>query len=319
MKHFTKLIAVLISMASFAYSAAAAQVTLKHNIVVEGESVTFGDVFHGAEGKSDYVIATAPLPGKSIVFNASSLAFVANKHGLKWLPQQSISQIVVHRQGQQIPEQQILQEIRNTLELEMGTSEFEVVMGRHTQRITVALTEDPLAAVETISYNRDKETFVAVLVAPANSDSPRRFRVSGNFYPQIMVPITSKLIVAGDEITEENIDYKPVRASKVKRNIALRIEDVIGKAPKRTIRTGGTISLNNLGEPVTISKGKLVSVTLKRGGLALSITGRALESGSTGDVIRVENIASRKPIQAEIISDQEVRIVTAQQLLAGIQ
>ncbi len=205
------------------------------------------------------------------------------------------------------------------METELNTNEFELIIGGHTPSIMVAMDETPSVAVENISYSVNKESFTAIVIAPVGTDNPRRYKVSGKFYKQVLVPVAAKLIPSGDEITEENIDYKLVRESKVSRNVAVHIEDILGRSPKRTVRTGGTIALSNLGDPVTVAKGKLVAVTLKNGGITLSITGRALESGSTGDIIRVENISSRKPVQAQIISAQEVRIITAQQRLAAIQ
>ena len=49
----------------------------------------------------------------------------------------------------------------------------------------------------------------------------------------------------------------------------------------------------------------------------LSITGRTLEPGGEDDIIRVENVNSRKVIQAQVISEQEVRIITRQSQLAS--
>jgi len=49
----------------------------------------------------------------------------------------------------------------------------------------------------------------------------------------------------------------------------------------------------------------------------LSVTGRTLEAGGEDDVIRVENVNSRMVIQAQVISPQEVRIITRQPQLAS--
>ncbi len=319
MKYLSLILTIAFVTFASAAKVEAVEVTLKHTINVAGENITFGDVFYGAEHKSDHVIAAAPAPGKKVSFNATSLAFVANKHGLEWVQKNNVSLITVHRQGQRIPEQQIKEELRFAMETELNTNEFELIIGAHTPSIMVAMDETPSVAVENISYSVNKESFTAVVIAPVGTENPRRYKVSGKFFKQVLVPVAAKLIPSGDEITEENIDYKLVRASKVSRNVAVHIEDILGRSPKRTVRTGGTIALSNLGDPVTVAKGKLVAVTLQNGGITLSITGRALESGSTGDIIRVENISSRKPVQAQIVSAQEVRIITAQQRLAAIQ
>lgn len=319
MKYLTLILTIAITTFASVANVEAVEVTLKSTLNVDGDNITFGDVFDGSEHKSNYVIATAPAPGKKISFNATSLAFVANKHGLEWIQKNNVNLITVHRQGQRIPEQQIKQELRFAMETELNSSEFELILGGQSPSIMVAMSETPGVAVENISYSVNKENFTAIVVAPVGTETSRRYKISGKFYKQVLVPVAAKLISSGDEITEENIDYKLLRASKVSRNVAVHIEDILGRSPKRTVRTGGTIALGNLGDPVTVAKGKLVAVTLKNGGITLSITGRALESGSTGDIIRVENISSRKPVQAQIVSAQEVRIITAQQRLAAIQ
>ncbi|OUR75700.1 flagella basal body P-ring formation protein FlgA [Alphaproteobacteria bacterium 46_93_T64] len=319
MKHITYIFAFLLGLMAISAVSEAAQVTLKNTLTVEGDEITFGDVFHGAEEKTEYVIASSPAPGKNITFKASSLAFVARKHGLEWNPSRSIQRVTVIRRGQRIPEQQITEEIYAALETELQSDQFEMALTSRGLNIQVSVNELPIIEVESLSYSLRKETFSAILVAPADAENPRRYRVAGKIYQQVMVPVTAHLMRAGEEIREADIDYKMVRRGKVSRNVAIHIDDILGKSPRRTIRTGGLINLNNLGEPVTIPKGKIIAVTLKNGGIALSITGRALEDGAEGDVIRVENIASRKIVQAQIINAQEVRIISPQKRLAAIQ
>jgi len=319
MKHISFLIAIVIAALTAISMAQAATVTLKQKLEVKGDDITFGDIFDGAGEKSDYVIATSPAPGKTITFKVSSLAFVARKHGLDWYPRRSAQQITVFRKGQRIADQEIKEEIRNALERELQSGEFEMTLTSRSPNIQVATNETPSVSIESLSYNIRKENFSVIIAAPANSSNPTLYRLTGKMYPQVLVPVSARLLSSGTEITEKDLDYKLVRRSKVGRNVALYIDDIIGQSPKRSIRTGGTISLTNLGEPVTIAKGKIVSVTLKNGGIALSITGRALDNGATGDVIRIKNLNSQKVIQAQVINSQEVRIITPQQRLAAIR
>ncbi|MBO6827304.1 MAG: flagellar basal body P-ring formation protein FlgA [Sneathiella sp.] len=319
MKHIGIFILTTLSLIVASVAAAATPVTLKNNPVVEGDSITFGDIFEGAGDKDDYVIASAPEPGKSITFKASSVAFVARKHGLDWQPTRAISLITVNRSGQIIPHQEVSLQIRAALEMEIGTDMFDMDLPNRFKNIHIRMDEEPTVAVESLAYNESKNSFTATLLAPASSDNPKRYRVSGKYFPQVMVPVTTRLIRKGEEITERDIDIKPVRANRVGRNIILDIGELVGKAPRRSIRTGATFNLNNLGDPVTVAKGKSVAVIFKRGGISLTMMGRALENGSTGDIIRVENTKSRKVVQAEVLNEREVLIITAQQQLANLR
>jgi len=319
MKHIGIFILTLLSLTVAMVASAATPVTLKNNPVVEGDTITFGDIFEGAGAKQDYVIASSPEPGKSITFKATSVAFVARKHGLDWQPTRSVSLVTVNRNGQIIPAQEVNMQVRAALELELGTHQFDMDMPNRFRNIHIRMDEEPTVAVESLAYNARKNSFTATLLAPANSENPKRFRVSGKYFPQVMVPVTTRMIRKGERITEADVDIKPVRENRIGRNIVLDIGELVGKAPRRSIRTGGTFNLNNLGDPVTVSKGKSVAVIFKHGGITLTMMGRALENGSTGDVIRVENTNSRKVVQAEVLNEREVLITTAQQRLANLR
>lgn len=319
MKHIGIFILTLLSLTVAMVASAATPVTLKNNPVVEGDSITFGDIFEDAGEKQDYVIASSPEPGKSITFKASSVAFVARKHGLEWQPTRSVSLITVNRSGQIIPHQEVSNQIRAALEVELGTYQFEMDLPNRFQNIHIRMDEEATVMVESLAYNARKNSFSAVLLAPANSENPKRYRVSGKYFPQVMVPVTTRMIRTGEKITEADVDIRPVRENRVGRNIVLDIGELVGKSPRRAIRTGGTFNLNNLGDPVTVSKGKSVAVIFKRGGISLTMLGRALENGSTGDIIRVENTNSRKVVQAEVLNEREVLITTAQQRLANLR
>lgn len=319
MKNIAIIGAMVLGLAIWSGAAIGQEVKLRKSISVQGDEVTFGDVFEGAGDLADYVIAPAPAPGRKTVFKASSVAFVARKHGLIWRPHRPVNRINITRAGTRIPQQHIREEIHMALEAELQTDLFDLSLSTQHPNIQVAVDEDPFVSVESLSYSRKGNNFVAVLLAPAHSENARQYKITGKIYRQAMIPVTNRSITAGEEILETDLDFKVVRLSKIGRTTLTDIQDIIGKSPRRTMKTGSTVNLNNLGKPVTVTKGKLVAVTLNNGGIKLSITGRTLEEGQTGDVIRVENTASRKTIQAQVVNSREVRIISASQRLANIQ
>ncbi len=319
MKYLTFTLTLLIALAANSAPLHAEPVTLKSAITVQSDQVTFGDVFNGVQEKRDYVIATSPAPGKKMVFKASSLAFVAHKHGLDWQPTRAIQRVIVHRSGVRISEQQILDELRFALETELQSDQFEISLFTQHPNIQVSLEEEPTIAVESLSYSKNGSNFVAVLAAPANSVNARQYKLTGKLHRQRLIPVIARMMQPGEKILEKDLDYKLVRISKIGRNTLTDANDIIGKSPRRAIRPGSHLTLNNLGDPVTIAKGKIISVLFKKGGISLAVTGRALEPGAEGDIINVENVASRKVIQAQILNADEVRIIIAGHRLANLQ
>lgn len=294
-------------------------VTLRSNIAVEGEQITFGDIFMGAGDKASQVVSTAPAPGKSIVFKALSVAKFARSHGLDWRPTTPIRQIKVRRLGTSISQQSISDQIRAALEYELDEDTFEMALATQNLNIKVGADQEPTVSVENIYVNKNNGQFTAEILAPAHAENAQRFRISGTVYKQIMVPVLKRFTVAGQEIRADDIEYKATRASKIGRSVITDEAMLIGKSPRRAVRSGVAINVNNLGDPVMVEKGKLVAVILQQSGMYLSVSGRTLEAGGEDDIIRVENINSRKVIQAQVISAREVRIVTRPPQLASAE
>ncbi|MZR30805.1 flagellar basal body P-ring formation chaperone FlgA [Sneathiella litorea] len=317
MKYLTIVLALIIAVTAPTVAVAADTITLRRDITVEGEQITIGDLFIGAGDKAAQVIAPAPAPGKATVFKAVSVARYVHSHGLDWRPATPIRRISVRRLGTTISHQVITDQIRAALEYELDLDLFEMNLPIQNLNIQIAAEQPQTVSVENLYVNKESGQFVAEILAPAHSENGQRIRLNGQVHQQILVPVLKRFKSAGEEIRESDIDFKAERVSKVGHHVVLDAAHLIGKSPRRSVRSGMPINISNLGDPVLVEKGKLVAVTLEQGGMYLSVMGRTLETGGEDDVIRVENINSRKIIQAQVINSQEVRIITRQPQLAS--
>lgn len=75
-------------------------------------------------------------------------------------------------------------------------------------------------------------------------------------------------------------------------------EAVIGLAARRPLRAGSAVSGRDVASPQVIKAGELITVAYEDGGISLSLQGKAMASASLGETFAVQNIASRKVIQA---------------------
>ncbi|MEX1035831.1 MAG: flagellar basal body P-ring formation chaperone FlgA [Sneathiella sp.] len=317
MKYIALVITLMVAVTAPTIAIAGETITLRRDITVEGEQITLGDIFTGAGEKADQVIAPAPAPGKSTTFKAISVARYVHSQGLEWRPATPIRRITVRRLGSSISQQVVIDHLRAALEYETDLDLFEMNLSTQNLNIKVGADQPQTISIENLYYNKGNGQFFAEILAPANSENGQRIRLTGQVHEQILIPVLRQFKSAGQEIRESDIDYKAERASKVSRQVITDASMLIGKSPRRGVRSGVPISLSNLGDPVMVEKGKLVSVILEQGGMYLSVSGRTLEAGGEDDVIRVENINSRKIIQAQVISEQEVRILTRQPQLAS--
>lgn len=75
-------------------------------------------------------------------------------------------------------------------------------------------------------------------------------------------------------------------------------EAIIGLAAKRPLRAGAAVSARDVSAPQVIKSGDLITVTYEDGGISLVLQGKAMAAASLGDTLAVQNIASKKVIQA---------------------
>ncbi len=76
--------------------------------------------------------------------------------------------------------------------------------------------------------------------------------------------------------------------------------DLVGMRTKRTILPGRVIDKQHIESLPMINKGELVKISVKTGTMQLTTSGIAKMDGRQGDIIRVENINSRKLIYCRV-------------------
>lgn len=79
-------------------------------------------------------------------------------------------------------------------------------------------------------------------------------------------------------------------------------QTLIGMLPNKTIPQGRIIEDRDVTPPAVIKKGELVKILAVKGNLRLFVTGVAVTDGLIGEVIKVENIDSKKLIPCRVAS-----------------
>lgn len=73
---------------------------------------------------------------------------------------------------------------------------------------------------------------------------------------------------------------------------------VIGLAARRPLRAGAAVSARDVSAPQVIKAGEMITVTYDNDGISLALQAKAMAGAALGDSFAVQNIASKKIIQA---------------------
>ncbi len=283
-------------------------VTLKDAVIVETSYILLGDLFTNAGDKAGAKIAYAPQPGKRARFDAKWLYRIARAYGLKWRPLTLKTNAVVERSSQEIFHNEIEDALVASFQ-ELGyRDKFEIELGNRALKIHVAANELATIGVTGLSINRSTGRFVATLVIPANTPGAKRFRLTGRVHKLIQIPVVNRRLSRGDVIRKNDIEWVDTREKMLRRGFIQDENQIIGMAAKRYIAAKSPLTTGHLQRPQLVTKGGLVTISLNSGAMSLKAQGRALETGSLGDIIRVENGRSKKIVQAKIIGAGSVKV-----------
>ena len=95
-----------------------------------------------------------------------------------------------------------------------------------------------------------------------------------------------------------------------------RLDAVIGLETVQSIGAGETMIESQLQRPLLVKSGDAVTVYARSGGIQVRTVARARESGSLGELVRVESLNNRKPYFARVSGIQKVEVY-ARAIAAG--
>lgn len=135
----------------------------------------------------------------------------------------------------------------------------------------------------------------------------RTIQVRVQLEPRQPVVVATRDIPVGATILPEAVDQVIPDVSPPKEAF-FELTAVIGLETQRAIKQGEPITAQDVRVPILVQAGDVVVIEAISGAITVKTLGVALQNGKLGDVIRVENIESRKEIMARIVKQGIVRL-----------
>jgi flagella basal body P-ring formation protein FlgA len=86
--------------------------------------------------------------------------------------------------------------------------------------------------------------------------------------------------------------------------------DIAGLAARRTVRAGQPLRSADLMKPEIVQKNDMVLLHYEVPGIVLTMRGKALDTGTQGDMVSVLNIHSKRTIQGIVTGPGRVTVMT---------
>lgn len=255
--------------------------------------------------ESQEVVSYSPLPGAVRILQAAQLASLAHRHGITG---DDFQDVCFQRAMRQLHERELLEACRQALDI--PSAEVELV----------DFSRFPAPAGDLV-FPRAGLTFT-----PSNVPMLWKGYVvygSGNRFPVwVRLKIRARLnrVVATDHL----VTSKPVRADQVRIERldgvpdvlapAQSLDQVVGKKLLRPLRSGATVSLDDIATVIAIRRGDRVDVDFDSGGVRLRLEATAEMDGRFGDRIRLRNLENNNTFVAEVAGRNQARVVLNEEM-----
>jgi flagellar basal body P-ring formation protein FlgA len=292
--------------------------TLKREVTMTSEIVRIGDLVDRAGALSAVPIFRAPDCGETGTVTAERVAEAVRPYGLT-LDTQDITEVVVARAGHVIPVKDVKAALARALAGRLGVAApddlsfmFDVELGPLHLRPSVSTDLEP----RQITFDRRSGRFDITLSVVGASSRDLLFRFTGRVTETHDVAIVVAPLARGELIRQADILIERRPKAELVDGAIETVSDVVGLAARRPLNAGQMLRKADLMKPEIVRQNEPVTLVYEMPGILLTVRGKAVNSGSEGDVVNVVNLQSNRTIQGTVVDPGRVKVATSEGRLA---
>jgi flagella basal body P-ring formation protein FlgA len=302
----------------FTGSSAKAQgltITVAGESSVTGRYFTLGDIATISGDDNQRIdnlrqirLGHTPAPGQSLVFTGELLgvrlsASRSDFTGISW---QVPPQFRITARSQLITGQRLASQAEHFLKERLVGSDVVItsVVQPHDVLVPPGETGVVVELPYGVKYNAPTNVSVGVMVdGQLYNTTNLRFDIKK--YEQVAV--VSRSLAARELIDSASITFERRDIGRMPPGYFTDVNKILGLSVKRQLVPGTAITDSMLEKPVIINRGKTVRIVAQIGDIEVSVPGIAMQHGSQGQLIRVQNANSKKMITGRVVDETTIR------------
>jgi flagella basal body P-ring formation protein FlgA len=297
-------------------AAASERPTLRPTVVVASDVVTIGDLLGEGAPSASTALFRAPEAGSYGTIQAWRAAEAVRAHGIQ-IEVGAIAEVRVERTARTVGEIEltdaVAREAIRRFELD-DRARVELRVESPAGVASLDASSDATLLVERFAHDPATNRFEAMLIAVEPSGRRSRpIRVTGTAIELVDMMRLRRAVGRGDIVNASDVMIERMPRSRLPSDIVMTPGTIIGYAARRPMQEGTVLRSGDLERPRVIARNDQVTILVESGNLTVTARGRALDGGSVGDSIEVQNVGSRRTLQATILGPGRVAVRTGQQ------
>ncbi len=316
--------ALILAIASMILETAVAESGPGENIVVRGRTsatittshIRLGDIADIAMpsvkqdeaviGLKKIVITQSPAPGKSMSISGEEIVNRLRADGVNLAQVGYVFPLEVNvtRAGRKLMEHEAWNAIDQLLdERQRDVTIKEIVVPPD------ALVAPNVKEVKAIDIQTSKAGHLSARIAATSDDGDsREVTVQARVEEYKEIPIAARGILRGHVVEPGDVVMARLNVAALPRDISDDSSRIIGLQTNADIPPGEVFRAKSLEVPMVVTSGQRITLMVRSGGLEVTASGEALESGAMGQAIKVRNVDSKRTVVGTIIDSGLVEV-----------
>jgi flagella basal body P-ring formation protein FlgA len=132
------------------------------------------------------------------------------------------------------------------------------------------------------------------------SGSRAQWRYTGTAVETIEVAVPNRALIKGELVRANDIAIERRPKADFSNEPAAPVTEVLGRAARRSVRSGQALRIADVMRPELVQKGDMVTLHYAVPGITITMRGKALDSGAEGESVNVLNELSKRTIQGVV-------------------
>jgi flagella basal body P-ring formation protein FlgA len=285
--------------------------TAKPEVTVSTESITAGELipFTASDPRSMIPLGFAPNPGLARRFSKEELLAKISEAGFSTEDLQLPETILVRRISQLLDRDQATRAIRDAFVRQFPSANIQI---NSLEIPAVQVGAGSIDVLASLPPNSNPSGPLFVKLDVRGNDFIRTLYVRVQARVEIPQPVIVRTVSAQSRIQPEDVEWRPAVLAGTP-DILESLDSVRGMVAKRDLVPGTVLSKELLYMPVYVQRGDAVTVRATAGGVTVSATMRAKDSGKFGDSIVVEHISGAGTTTARIVGPRTLEAIQGAQ------
>jgi flagella basal body P-ring formation protein FlgA len=287
---------------------------LRASVTVNSDVVRIGDVIDNAGSAAQIAIFRAPDLGTTGSVPTSQIISALGIHQVIGVDTRNLSEVSVTRSSRTVSAKDIEQRIAQVLEHRNGLGDADnlsVTFDRDLRELQLDASHTGDMRASSMRFDPRNGRFDITFEIPNDvTYSPTKLRFTGTAVETVEATILTRSVERNEILKASDLIIERRPKAEVGNDATAR-DRAIGMQARKQLRAGQAVKAIDLGKPDLVTRDQSVTLIFEAPGIYLTGRGKAVDSGTQGDVVNITNLQSKRIVQGTVVGPGQVAVLIA--------